>query len=138
MSRRPKNYKTKQKDAVLAYLARHGDAYLTAAQVVAHFQAGADFISRPTVYRQLERLVEEHKATKYNFNGDAGACFRYAGEPEGERDSFRLRCETCERIIVLRCDEVENFSRHIYEDHAFEVNGSKIVFYGKCELCVQK
>lgn len=135
MSRRPASYNTKQAEAVLAYLAEQDGAYVTAAQIVDHFQTVGD-ISRTTVYRQLEKLVHEGKARKYTFDGISGACFQYAARPQNDQDSYHLKCEGCGGIFILNCGEVDHVSRHIFEAHAFRVNGSKTTFYGKCKLCL--
>ena len=135
MNRRPKNYNTKQSEAILAFMAGHKGQYLSAAQVVAHFLNGEDIISRPTIYRQLEKLVHENKIQKYTFNGTVGACFRYVDEPAGEQEMCHLKCESCNRIISLKCNEIDHISRHMLEAHAFQVNDYKTVFYGKCKMC---
>ncbi|MDR1131146.1 MAG: transcriptional repressor [Oscillospiraceae bacterium] len=138
MRRHPANYNTKQSEAVLACLAKHKDEYITAAQIGEHFQKSGDPVSRTTIYRQLERLVQEGRARKYTFDGTQGACFRYAEQPENEQDFYHLKCEGCGGIFHLKCDEVDHVSRHIFETHAFQVNDSKTVFYGKCNMCLPK
>lgn len=137
MNRRPANYHTKQGEAILAYLASRNKDYVTAAQVVEHFQSGNGLIGRTTVYRRLERLVQEGKVRKYIFDGALGACFRYVEQPESESDFYHLKCDVCGGIFSLQCDEVGQVSRHIMEVHAFEVNDRKTVFYGKCQMCLQ-
>ena len=138
MNRRPANYNTKQGEAVLAYLAAQNGAYVTAAQVVEHFHNGGDIVSRTTIYRQLEKLVNEGKARKYTFDGISGTCFQYINKLQSGQDFCHLKCEGCGGLFSLECDEVDHISRHILDAHAFQVNDTKTVFYGKCRTCLHK
>ena len=137
MSRRPEKYNTKQGEAVLAYLAARRGAHVTATQIVEHFQSDGEAVGRTTIYRQLERLIREGKARKHAFEGISSACYQFVEKPQSEQDFYHLKCESCGGIFPLHCDAVDHVSKHIYETHAFQVNDSKTVFYGTCELCRQ-
>ncbi len=136
MTQRPVSYKTKQGEAVLNYLMKQKEEYVTAVQIVKYFESIGCDISRTTVYRRLERLVKEGKVQKYSFDGIRAACFQYIRRKQGNTDCYHLKCESCGEIFTLECTEVNHISRHIFENHAFRVNNSKIVFYGKCEVCL--
>jgi Fur family ferric uptake transcriptional regulator len=135
---RPANYTTKHGKAILAYLAAEKELFVTAAQIAAHLQQAQGAISRPTIYRQLERLVAEGKIRKFSFSGISGSCFQYIDPNEGDQDCCHLKCEVCNGIFDLECDEVDHVARHIFEDHAFQVNGRKTVFYGRCKACLSE
>ena len=132
---RPANYSTKQGEAVLAYLASVKETYVTAAQIADHLEKDHISISRPTVYRQLEKLEKYGKVRKYLFGDSSVTCFKYVDPDEYRQDVYHMKCEVCDGVFNLECDEVEHVSKHIYETHAFQVNDSKTVFYGKCETC---
>ena len=134
---RPASYNTKHGKAILAYLSVKKDMLVTAAQIEEHLQKEQDAISRPTVYRQLERLVNEGKIRKILFSGTSGSRFQYIDPSEFEREYYHLKCEICDEVYELKCDEVDHVSRHISENHAFQVNDSRTVFYGKCQTCLQ-
>jgi len=132
--RRNTHYKTKQSEAVLGVLAAAGEA--TAAQIADRLRRAKVAVSRPTVYRQLERLVREGRARKYLFDGDAVARFQYA--ERGARAFSHMRCEICDGMFPLECDEMDHVSQHIREAHAFMVEIGKTILYGKCEKCAKK
>ena len=136
--RRPSNYTTKQGEAVLAYLASEKDNFITAAQIADYLQQQQVIISRPTVYRQLDRLVRQGMIRKYSFDGTAVTSFQYIDADDCANEAYHLKCEICERVINLECDEVNHVTQHILQAHAFQVNDSKTVFYGKCETCQKK
>jgi Fur family ferric uptake transcriptional regulator len=134
---RPANYSTKHGETVLAYLASVKDTFVTAAQIISHLQNENISISRPTVYRQLGKMVNGGMVRKYVFGGTSEASFRYVDRDAYDNGLYHLKCEACDGVFNLECDEVGHVSRHILEDHAFEVNESKTVFYGKCGTCRQ-
>jgi Fur family ferric uptake transcriptional regulator len=129
-------YNTKHGDAVLAYLLARKDSFVTVAQITGHLQKEQVHISRPTVYRQLEKLVGEGKVRKYVFGGASVSSFRYIGSGEHERECYHLKCEICDGIFDIHCGEVSQVTRHISEFHEFQVEG--MVFYGKCKTCLKK
>lgn len=135
---RPANYNTRHSKEILAYLAEKKEMMITAAQIVEHLQEEQISISRPTVYRQLEKLVSEGKIRKLSFSGISGSCFQYIDPVEHEQNHYHLKCEICNEIFDLKCNEVDHVSRHIFENHAFQVNNGKTVFYGKCKMCLQE
>lgn len=135
---RPAHYNTKNGQMIISYLMSVKDTFVTASQIVGHLQQKYGGISRPTVYRQLEKLVSEGKVRKHNFDGSSVTCFQYIDTGEDEHDTCHMKCEVCDGIFNLECDEVTHITRHISEAHAFEVNSRKTVFYGKCELCRQQ
>ncbi len=138
MGKRPENYNTRQGEAILDYLASHKNGYVTAVQIEEYFKSNGSTVSRATIYRRLERLVKEGTVYKYTFNGATGACYQYKDKPEEKPGCCHLKCEVCGGILNLKCGEVDHISRHILENHAFQVNDSKTVFYGKCDICLQK
>ena len=134
---RPANYNTKQGEAVLAYLASAKGVFFTAAQIADHLRKEQIAISRPTVYRQLEKLVSEGKVRRYLFGDTSVTCFQYTDPNENGQDLYHMKCEVCDGVFNLKCDEVNHVSRHILETHDFKVNDSKTVFYGKCKTCLR-
>ena len=49
-------YKTRQKEELLAYMRARAGQHLTAREIAEHLQAEGQSIAAATVYRQLERL----------------------------------------------------------------------------------
>jgi len=112
--------------------------FVTAPQIADYLQHERVSISRPTVYRQLEKLVRDGKVRKYLFGGAPVSSFQYVDPEEYRQDFYHLKCETCEGVFTLECHEVDHVSRHINETHSFQVNDSRIIFYGKCKVCQQE
>lgn len=133
---RPANYNTKQREAVLGYIAALDGSHVTAAQIVAHFKNNDIAIGRTTIYRHLDKLVESGQVRKYTVNGISGACFQYVKHEADCGEHFHLKCEGCGELLHLRCDRLNEIQRHVFDEHAFQINAMKTVLYGKCDQCL--
>ena len=136
--KRPENYNTKQREAILGYIISLGDSHVTAAHIEEHFKSKKINIGRATIYRHLDRLTESGDVRKYTTDGVSGACYQYAVNSENCDTHFHLKCDYCDELIHLECDELNEIQRHVFEKHAFQVNTLKTVLYGKCENCMEK
>ena len=130
------NYKTKQKETLLRYLETIPGVHVTAADLCRHFREQGVEIGQATIYRQLERLVEEGIINKYIIDGNSPACFEYVGAESHEAEScFHCKCESCGKLFHLHCEELEEMQIHLYEGHRFKLDPMRTVFYGRCEQC---
>jgi len=130
-------YKTRQREELLAFLAASRGAHVTAADVCDHFRKTGSPIGTATVYRHLERMVDEGLVNKYVIDGSSAACFSYVGGDCGPADEacFHCKCEQCGRLLHLHCEELEELGAHLRSHHRFALNPRRTVFYGLCEAC---
>ena len=128
-------YKTKQREQLLSYLAEHPRTHFTAADICEHFRAGGQRIGTATVYRQLERLIMDGQVKKYQLGDGGSACFEYVGGDAQEPLYYHLKCERCGRLLHLQCREITEFEKHITKEHGFLIDPRRTVFYGICEAC---
>ncbi|MCR5294476.1 MAG: transcriptional repressor [Lachnospiraceae bacterium] len=131
-------YKTKQKEVLLEYLKTNPGVHITAADVCACFKKNGTPISQATIYRHLEKLVDEGLINKYIIDAGSPACFEYvgAGSPPRAETCFHCKCEKCGRLIHLHCDELEEIQGHLLREHRFKIDPLRTVFYGLCEDCM--
>lgn len=130
-------YKTRQREELLAYLESAPGQHITAADITEHFRRRGRSIGTATVYRQLERMVDEGLLNKYIIDMNSPACFEYMGPAShaGEGPCFHCKCERCGRLLHLHCEELEGLSAHIAGRHGFQIDPLRTVFYGLCEDC---
>jgi Fur family ferric uptake transcriptional regulator len=150
MVKRPAGYNTKQSQAILAYMASLGGGQVTVAQVVEYFESIGSPIGLTTVYRHLDKLVRGGRVRRYITEGVSGSCHQYeyvggeiradvrAGIQEEDAEHFHLKCEDCGTLLHMRCDVLSAIPKHIYEEHSFQIDAGKTVFYGKCADCMDK
>ena len=128
-------YHTKQQEELIKYLRSTKGEHHTAAEIRAHFSKGEQPIGTSTIYRQLERLVQDGTVMKYVLETGDSACYEYAEKTEMCSSHFHCKCEKCGRLIHLDCHELQEIQTHLMEHHGFSWNAGKTVFYGICDRC---
>jgi Fur family ferric uptake transcriptional regulator len=134
---RKAQYQTKQMAELLNYLCSVQGQHVTVQDVCNYFKSKGITMGTTTVYRHLERMVEEGSVAKYIVDGTSSACFEYLGTQAkcSKPICFHCKCEKCGRLIHLKCDELANIRQHVLEHHGFQVDSMRTVFYGICEEC---
>ena len=133
--KRGAGYNTKQKENLLEYLIKNKQKHTNVQEISAFLSAEGTPVGVATIYRQLDRLVEQGLVRKYSFDGETSACYQYIEDDEQCRSHFHLKCLSCGRLIHLDCDHLADLTRHIEEEHGFDIDYSQTVFYGVCSDC---
>ena len=130
-------YKTQQREELLSYLKTVAGSHITAAQVCEYFHEQGKPIGTATVYRHLERMVDEGLVNKYSIDSNSPACFEYIADPSlcGCETCFHCKCESCGKLIHLHCEELNALAEHLNREHQFVMDPRRTVFYGLCEKC---
>ena len=133
-------YRTHQRDELLTAMQKIPAGHFTAQDLYAYLKQNGSAIGTTTVYRQLEKMVDEGLVNKYLIDGSSPACFEYAGEEceEEQTPCYHCKCENCGKLIHLHCDEVAFMQTHLYEEHRFSLDPRRTVFYGLCEACMKE
>lgn len=136
MSEQPISYKTKQRKQILAFLSENQEIHLTAQEVCDRLSQAGIQVGKATVYRTLNKLAAEGILRKFAAQKGDAACFEYI---EGEHicQSYHLKCVHCGELIHLDCDRVTGFQEHLFQEHGFQVDRAKTVFYGSCAACIR-
>lgn len=136
MTRRS-TYQTRQMKELREFLASTDGKHVTVKDICRYFDEAGRPVGTATVYRNLEKLVEEGIVAKYSADPSDSACFSYIGSGEEccHPVCFHLKCQKCGRLIHLECDEITRLSEHMLRAHGFELSPVRTVFYGLCEDC---
>lgn len=121
-------YQTKQRHAILAYLAASPHTSHTARELIDSLH-----ISEPTVFRTLTYLTEEGLLKR--FTGPHGAVYQYIG---CGGHHMHLKCKACGSLVHLECSFAEEILRHFSEEHHFMLDEEDTIFYGFCDNCRRK
>lgn len=127
-------YDTKQSRLVCEYLKANSEKHFSAEDVYFALSAEGGKIGRTTVYRQLDRLVLEGKVRKFSAGDNEPNCYQFA-DCDHCHNHYHLKCSGCGKLIHTECDFLDKLSAHIFDDHKFKIDNSKIILYGICELC---
>ena len=131
-------YRTHQREELLEYLKSAQGEHITVQDVCDNLQARGRKIGTTTVYRQLERMVDEGLVSKYTIDANTPACFEYVGQDAHvpNRVCFHCKCDRCGRLIHLHCDELSAIGAHLRAHHGFTLNPMRTVLYGLCDACL--
>ncbi len=130
----PSGYQTKQKEIIRQCLSEQPTQSFLAKEVFLFCQRAATPVGLATIYRQLERLVEEGTARKIIAADNSGVRFQYLDPSDGEGDFF-LKCECCGEVMPAACHLLERVASHMDEEHGFSIDTSRSMLYGRCKKC---
>ena len=128
-------YRTKAKAELLAYMQSTPGEHHTAAEIRDYFEKKGTPIGTATIYRQLERFVEDGCIQKYMLGPGDSACYSFVERSAQCATHFHCRCERCGRLIHLDCEELREIRNHLAVHHGFQWDMGRTVFYGICDLC---
>ena len=132
-------YKTKQREEIIEYLKAVPGDHITVSDVYDYFKNKGNSMGQTTVYRQLERLVDEGLVNKYIVDSNTPACFEYMDpEVHASGTCFHCKCEKCGRLIHLHCEEMDEMAGHLKLEHGFSIDPRRTVIYGVCDDCIEK
>lgn len=125
-------YNTKQETLIIDFFKNNKDIHFTADEVCDNISNYG--ISRATVYRRLERLVEDGTLIKYSLDSKSGACYQYCCN-EHKGNTCHFVCTKCKSVKHLDCHFLENLQNHLTCDHNLKIDNARTVFYGVCGGC---
>lgn len=92
-----------------------------------------DRISRPTVYRTLNELVEAGLLRKMTLHGRAVYEHDY-GYPQHDH----LYCQICEKLIEFSSEALQDIRDAVALEHNFRVVSHRLIITGVCRECSGK
>lgn len=130
-------YRTRQMTELLTFLKSVPGRHVTVNDISEHFKQMQISVGTTTIYRHLEKMVNEGLVAKYIVDGTSSACFAYIGNAESaaKQTCYHCKCERCGKVIHLQCNEVAVLQQHLAEHHNFQMNPLRTVFYGICSEC---
>lgn len=128
-------YTTKQRTLLHDYLKRHAHTHISMREILDF--ARNEGIGTATVYRYLDKLLQEGRICKYSHGGtdSGGACFQWH---ENDCNLYHFVCNDCGKCFHLDCRHLDAVDKHIEAHHAFFVDLSQTVFRGRCNACMGK
>jgi Fur family ferric uptake transcriptional regulator len=90
-------------------------------------------ISRPTIYRTLNELVEAGLLRKLALGGRAVYEHDY-GYPQHDH----LHCQICNRLIEFHSEAIQEIRDAVAREHHFRITGHGLIITGICQECRRK
>lgn len=133
-----KTYHTRQQKVILQFMESMDQTYITVGQIAEYLKEQGESVGLTTIYRHLDRFLKEGIVQKIVLDGNSGACYQYIKSNEDESNQFLLKCEDCGGILNMDCGHMKELYSHVLEEHHFNVNPHRTMFYGVCENCLSK
>lgn len=135
---RSKEYKTKNKSAILDILKESQEQSITVKDVFAKLETKGIKINITTIYRYLDKLSMEGIVMKYASDDGKISFFKYMDDNKKCHEHFHLQCSECGKIIHLDCSYMDGIVEHISKHHNFELKCDNSVLFGLCKDCAEK
>jgi len=122
---------TKQRRQIVEFVFSHHE-HFDADTLIERMSSKSDpgRVSRPTVYRTLQELVEAGLLRKFELDGRAVFEHDY-GYPQHDH----LYCKQCRNLFEFRSEELLKLRDAVAERHRFRVLGHRLIITGICENC---
>lgn len=130
-----KNYRTRQQEALERYFRLNPGLCVTADDIYMYFVNSGEKIGKATIYRCLDRMVENGELRRFIMESGEGAMYQLVDSGSGCDRHFHLKCTCCGSVIHMDCDFMDEFDRHIMQHHGFMVDNGRTVIYGLCGEC---
>jgi Fur family ferric uptake transcriptional regulator len=88
-------------------------------------------VSRATIYRTLDHLVESGLAIRHDF-GDNNARYEHA---YGRLHHDHMVCLHCGEIEEFENPEIEALQERVSREHSFELTRHTMLLFGRCRNC---
>jgi Fe2+ or Zn2+ uptake regulation protein len=120
---------TRQRSLIWDVLAQAEGGHLSAAGVELAVRAAGAPLHRATIYRTLDRLVDDGLLIRTNLGSD-GSQYEIAHDHH-----HHLVCEGCGRVEHIRHDTVRRMIERIEADSGFELGDAHLSLQGRCADC---
>ncbi|MDR2091524.1 MAG: transcriptional repressor [Clostridiales bacterium] len=132
----PANYNTRQGKCISDILKSDPSRHFTVEELGLRIAALGLSVGQTTIYRRLEKLVNQGEVIKYELPGGGGARFQYAGGGGGgAAEHYHLVCTRCNAVEHLECGHADELTEHLKKAHDFIIDKRKTVFFGHCSRC---
>src|SRR6188472_1280576 len=130
-SLRPAGSKRSSKRDLIVNVFLRQEGHLTADELVELIRREDQQISRATVYRTLQWMVEAGIARKVDFGEGR---FRFEHSYRHPRH-FHLICKSCSRSFEFLSSDIEALLEEVAAARNFTARQSVLQIYGTCEAC---
>lgn len=131
-------YITSNRTKILNYMKENKDCTFTVADIDNYLKEHDCEVNVTTIYRYLDKLVNEGAAKKYVAPKGGMATYQYVESGHNCDDHLHLKCQNCGKVIHLECEFMKEISKHINEHHGFSLQCKDSVIYGTCSQCKSK
>lgn len=127
-------YQTKQKNRIFEYLKENEGRHIKVQDIYSELKKEGASIGMTTIYRYLDKLIEEGRIKKYLLDGNAAACYQFGKHEEESLHEYHLRCVKCGGLFHFQSEEIDSLSDNM-KKKGLSLNLEDTVFSGECDSC---
>ncbi|MCR5147926.1 MAG: transcriptional repressor [Eubacterium sp.] len=129
-------YKTKHKDEIVGFLLKQPNVSFSVGDIFESLVAEGVVISKSTIYRQLDRLVEAGMIKRFYSSSNAEYCYRYVGSECKKIDYYTFHCEKCGKVVNVSNEDLGSLRKLLLSKYSLTINADNSVLGGVCEECM--
>lgn len=134
-SLRGEGYKTKNRKQILEFLKKKRDHSVSVWEIKENMEKIGCMVNLSTIYRYIDKLVEEGSVMKYHSEKGKKAAYQYIEPKHNCHGHLHLQCVKCRKIIhVSRCF-MEEIRVSMEKYHEFTIQCDSSILYGVCRNC---
>jgi|SRR5574344_985788 len=130
-----KEYQSKVGKLILSFLQTQKDKAVSVNDIASFLEQNNVKTNITTIYRRLEKLVDEKKVITHSSEDCKKALFQYVADDEDCMHHLHIQCSNCSKIIHLDSKEADDFVKSIAKKNGIEIDFSKTILYGLCDDC---
>lgn len=135
VSVRREGYKTKSRKQILDFLKEKKDSSVSVSEIKENMEKIGCAVNLSTIYRYMDKLVEEGSVMKYHSEKGEKAGFQYIEPEHNCHCHLHLQCVKCGKIIHLNYSFMEEIQVYIEKYHGFTIQCDNSILYGICQSC---
>lgn len=132
LATRSKRMTRERSTIVEAVFAEHD--HFDAEQLARQLDDGPDRVSRSTVYRTLEQMVDAGMLRSVARQDGRTVYEHDYGYPQHDH----LYCQICDKLIEFSSDELQELREAVAREHNFRVTSHRLIISGVCNDCSRK
>lgn len=130
------SYNTKQKNMLMDWLTRNSDRSYTIEQLAEGLAETEDAPGKSTVYRLVNRLVEEGEVKRFVKGNSRHFYYQLAGSDCNGH--LHLKCTSCGALLHMSHEQSEAITTTVLTSSLFSIDSQRTTLFGICAECSHK
>ncbi len=131
-------YNTASRSRILEFLKENRDRTVNVNDIHRSLLESGNEVNITTIYRYIEKLVEEGTVMKYVAENGTRAVYQYVDSTHHCEEHLHLQCIKCGALIHLDCHFMDEISEHVLNEHGFHIQCKNSIIYGLCDKCASE
>ncbi len=133
-----KEYRTKSKNEIIAYIEKHKDRRFSAADVYEYILQHGGNINLATIYRNLDKLTRRGILIKLKNAKDDYSVYQYLDKDGGCAHHLHVQCRECGNMLHIDDSAMTRIHSYLQNQCGYSLDCKDSMLIGHCEKCRNK